>query len=334
MAELLTGPKLRKKICEAFQAEGRARLAIAFWGAGAGDMFGEGSLEDVEIVCNLAMGGTNPDEIEGLMRRGAKVFAHDRLHAKFGVIGDNLAFLGSSNASANGLGVEGREQEGWAELNAAFGSKAKRDELNERFDAIRSKAVSLQDQPALLEAARVAWREGREIVERMRTRPARGRSLWDAMLENPEWFEGRADVIAVYSPLTEEEEEIWDAAMDELAQTHGDDISYYWDWKGLPPEGLIIDFYKPSRGKLGFDGYYQRSPSRKDAKVGKNTFNSVVALSSFHEYPRLVGNALNEFRKCLTTYMRENGVGVSDPNEGELIPVGEFAHYAADRHGR
>ena len=334
MAELLTGPKLGKKLREAFRAEGRARLAIAFWGAGAGDMFGDGSLEDVEIVCNLAMGGTNPDEIERLMRRGAKVFAHDRLHAKFGVIGDSFAFLGSSNASTNGLGFEGREQEGWAELNAAFGSKAKRKQLNEQFDAIQSKAVSLQDQPALLEEARATWRERREIAERMRTRPARHRSLWDAMVEDPAWFEGRADVIAIYSPLTGEEEKIWDAAMEKLSELHGDGMDYYWDWKGLPADGLIIDFYRRSRGQIGFTGYYRRSSDVPDAPIGDNTFNPVAPLPSFHGYPPLAGRASAESRKCLTAYLREKGIDVSDPNEGALIPVGEFAHYAADRHGR
>ena len=334
MAELLTGPELRERIRKALLDKGSARLAIAFWGAGAGDMFGEGSLEDVEIVCNLAMGGTNPDEIERLMRLGAKVFAHDRLHAKFGVIGDSLAFLGSSNASTNGLGVEGREHDGWAELNAAFGSKAKREELNERFDAIRSKAVSLQDQSALLEAARVAWRERREIAERMRTRPARRRSLWDAMVENPLWFEGRADVIAIYSLLTGEEERIWDAAMEKLSELHGDEIDYYWDWEDLPADGLIIDVYKPSRGQIGFTGYYRRSPDFLDVPIGDNTFNPVAPLPSFHGYPLLAGRASAEFRKCLTAYMREKGIDVSDPNEGKLIPVSEFAHYAADRHGR
>lgn len=113
MNETLFAEGLTNKISSIFN-EKNSRFAVAFWGRGVVERFFHGSLETVKVICNLATGGTNPLVIEQLMQRGAQVKQHDQLHAKV-YIGETFAVITSANASVNGLGLEGVEQEGWLE---------------------------------------------------------------------------------------------------------------------------------------------------------------------------------------------------------------------------
>ena len=331
MAKLLTGPELAKAIREAYRERREAHLAIAFIGNGAGAYLArKESLDGVEIVCNLAMGGTNPEAVRALMERGARVYAHDTLHAKCGVVGDALAFVGSSNLSANGLGLEGGDQERWAELNAVFRGKGKRKEVRTRFDAFRRDAGYLAERPELLDAAEAAWRERQEALQALRGRPARHKTLWDAMLEDPEWFADGC-YVAVYPTLGEDEERAFDKGVEEMDAALDGDYEYYWDWEGLPEDGRMIDFRKPPRGRLGFDGYCRRTPDLRDRdrRIDGALFHPARPMESFLGYPRLRGTALHNFTRTLGAYMREQKIDVSE--EGRPIPLADLARYAAGR---
>lgn len=84
-------------------------FAVAFWGNGAEKWVPKGA----RIICNLKMGGTNPHVIKTIMKK-AKVQQSDKLHAKI-YLNDHEALVTSANASANGMGLEGKEQGGWQE---------------------------------------------------------------------------------------------------------------------------------------------------------------------------------------------------------------------------
>lgn len=88
--------------------------AVAFWGSGADGTIGAVRQRTVRIICNLDTGGTNPEAIVELMRAGAQVRQHDRLHAKV-YIADKEAIVTSANASTNGLGIEGSALAHWIE---------------------------------------------------------------------------------------------------------------------------------------------------------------------------------------------------------------------------
>ena len=81
--------------------------AVAFWGRGAEELTRGIGHDNVKIICNLKSGGTNPYVIEVLQHQNVR--QNDLLHAKV-YLGDNAAIVCSANASANGLGFEGREQ--------------------------------------------------------------------------------------------------------------------------------------------------------------------------------------------------------------------------------
>ncbi|MBC7477479.1 MAG: phospholipase D family protein [Pseudorhodobacter sp.] len=96
----------------------RLYCAVAFWGRGAAAHLGlPRDHQDLQILCNLSMGGTNPDEIRRLLQVGAKVQQIDTLHAKV-YIGDDEMLVASANASSNGLGFEGHAQGHWIEAGA------------------------------------------------------------------------------------------------------------------------------------------------------------------------------------------------------------------------
>jgi hypothetical protein len=64
----------------------------------------------VHILCDLTSLACNPYELEKLLRPGFKLKSKDGLHAKV-YITANGVITGSANASTNGLGVEGDEND-------------------------------------------------------------------------------------------------------------------------------------------------------------------------------------------------------------------------------
>ncbi len=92
-------------------------MAVPFWGNGATNVLDLDDGRAVRVLCNLNSGACNPYVIETLMKTSAvEVRTHDRLHAKiYG--GSSFTIIGSSNASTNGLTVEGETLKGWVEAN-------------------------------------------------------------------------------------------------------------------------------------------------------------------------------------------------------------------------
>ena len=115
--ELLDGPGARKRIAALAQVSTEGRFAVAFWGIGAGEDLNILRLGSrAKVLCNLATGGTNPREIANLRNAGVRVLQSDDLHAKVYLFPGG-AVIGSSNASANGLSLQGAECAGWNEAN-------------------------------------------------------------------------------------------------------------------------------------------------------------------------------------------------------------------------
>src|SRR3984893_9737442 len=91
-------------------------VAVPFWGKGALTMLGIGGGQQSQIACNLQISACNPYVIEDLKNaQGVTVRSHPRLHAKIYAT-NKFAIIGSSNASSNGLAIEG-PPESWIEAN-------------------------------------------------------------------------------------------------------------------------------------------------------------------------------------------------------------------------
>ena len=132
MEQFLIGRALQEAIRDVLDSA-NVRCMVAFWGQGAEQWFGT-NIRKARIICNLKMGGTNPEPIR-LLRADAKRFdlrQCDVLHAKV-YIGNKSAVVTSANMSANGLGFEGAVTKGWIEAGVRV---TENDELNNWFDDI------------------------------------------------------------------------------------------------------------------------------------------------------------------------------------------------------
>lgn len=131
-------------------------LAVAFWGSGATTALGLDVAEPherrISIICNLAMGGTNPHEIEKLRKlSGVEVRQCDTLHAKIYKFSD-AAMVGSSNVSANGLSFEGPLVKSWHEANLVTTDEKTLVGITNWIDALPTQEIDDGD----LELAKVA----------------------------------------------------------------------------------------------------------------------------------------------------------------------------------
>ncbi len=109
----------REAIRELLKSATEAKIAVPFWGAGAAEALGlDRTGLRLEIVCNLESGACNPHEIRKIQAfdERSSVRSDPRLHGKV-YWTPSAVVLGSSNASTNGLAVEGASLSGWAEAN-------------------------------------------------------------------------------------------------------------------------------------------------------------------------------------------------------------------------
>lgn len=120
--ELLREHELAPAFRKALKRAKSAVIAVPFWGKGAVKLLGLDVGHAVRVICNLDHPGCNPFVIEELRKHKVKLRTHRRLHAKLYATGA-VAIVGSSNASTNGLTVEGKEAQGWVELNVASGDE-------------------------------------------------------------------------------------------------------------------------------------------------------------------------------------------------------------------
>lgn len=135
--ELLTEIEAPKAIRQLLEDADSAKFAVAFWGKDAADTLGISNSisKRIKIICNLQSGACNPVEIRKLlgMSSSVDVRTNPRLHAKV-YWTPKAVVIGSSNASANGLAVEGNELSSWSEANVYTSDHAMLVQSSEWFD--------------------------------------------------------------------------------------------------------------------------------------------------------------------------------------------------------
>lgn len=196
----LTGPALFEAVLHVIGGRDR-RCAVAFWGLGVEGILNvaDEGCGPVRIVCDLSMGGSNPDALRALGAPDEPSIRHrDGLHAKI-YLSDRGAVVGSANASENGLGF-GPGGPGLVEAATfhAPGSPTWEGAASwfERLDAEATQV----DEAALVRARRLL----RPIANTGRSRPVRPGSLLDMVAARPEAFEGVGFVLASASSSAEE----------------------------------------------------------------------------------------------------------------------------------
>ncbi|MHB1798530.1 MAG: phospholipase D family protein [Vulcanimicrobiaceae bacterium] len=220
-------------------SEGPIDLAVAFWGEGAIDELGlTNAKRRMRILLDLSMGGTNPDVVKAMMKLPhLQVMQHPKLHAKTYISGRGVV-IGSANASANGLGVEGSEATRWHELGCLIYDDHVVQDTKQWFELkwAAAKPISITD----LKKAERTW------AERQRLRPkvdSKIRDILAAATANPSAFRNRG----IYVDITTEE---WDAKGDadakDYKQRTGHEALGWQDWTSIPKNANLIcfSFYK------------------------------------------------------------------------------------------
>jgi hypothetical protein len=135
--------------------------AVAFWGKSAEDIFSTTKNKDIRVICNLFSGATNPAVIEELRKLTLQknIKMHNSLHAKVywtekGVV------IGSSNASVNGLALQGPEITGWKEASILVNDQEIINEIGWWFEELFDQSNNIKTADLIF--AQEQWAKARD----------------------------------------------------------------------------------------------------------------------------------------------------------------------------
>lgn len=160
MTKFITGDENIQAIKNLLNDKNDLKCAVAFWGDEALH-FLENTNRKVKIICNLESGATNPYVISKLIDNpNIDIKTHQRLHAKV-YWSPTLAIIGSTNVSANGLGLEGRELSGWIEASILIDEDILIKKIEDWFDLLYLDSFLIDD--SALARAKNSWKDRRKI---------------------------------------------------------------------------------------------------------------------------------------------------------------------------
>lgn len=217
-------------------------MAVAFWGAGSESIFKDWNGKSLRIICNLALGGTNPTVIGELMKRkNTEVLQLDDLHAKL-VLTEKAMIVGSANISSNGLGLEDGEAAGFRELGILSRNKGQLDGARVWFDEIWNKKAR-KIAPSDLDAAQEAWKKRRKA--RPKIKFSDSKSLLDMTASE---LQKREIYFVIYRKELSPEAKV----LLEEAREKNDKLDAYEDVKGFPKgrDAVIIPIHWEKDGEI------------------------------------------------------------------------------------
>jgi hypothetical protein len=229
-----------------------ALIAVPFWGFGALKLLGFGKAQKTRVICNLGSTACNPYTIADLKKlKGVRVRSHPRLHAKIYAT-NNFCIIGSSNASTNGLGLEGQPLKGWIEANVLSDDPKLVGSALALFEKLWESDDSFPVSAKALRIAKLAWNN------RPPPSPdaAKSTTLLAACRENPKLLD--SVFVAAYT------EKLGDEASSKLKNVqeqagapigpNASDFRKAWGYqfKDIIPESWLIDLdcRNPTKAKI------------------------------------------------------------------------------------
>lgn len=229
-----------------------AVIVVAFWGDGATESLGlRKPWRSLKIVCNLESGACNPSEIEKLLELGSGVQVRSdfRLHGKVYSTPSGIV-LGSSNASTNGLVVEGMANFGWSEANIFSNDSGLLAQVRvwceDRFQS--AKDVTQLD----LLAAQEAW-DKRKATSLAVSWPTK--DLIQSFRDCSDGSYDKVKFVQWARKATSEAAEAFDSARETDPTLEGAD--YYEGWDGEMEVGDWLIDYHIFRANAEFTGYWK-----------------------------------------------------------------------------
>ncbi len=253
----------------------RCDFAVAFWGLGAGASLGllGGGVRPkgakTRVICNLRLGGTNPDEIRALLGADIAVKHSDVLHAKVYRF-DDKAVVGSANASANGLGREGLAA-WWNEVGAVVEAAPDLAAIDAWFEETWDAAAEVHE--ADLQAAAKARAERRpggarpaEVggAEVLKDERDIGTSLIDSLLLRPDAVAGRAVHFVCNTSFYGGRLR---RRLREIEEETGVHREVYAGWQP-PHDAILVDFsWRRAQNDFRFNGLFRSGRRRRPTVV-------------------------------------------------------------------
>ena len=241
-----------------------SEFAVAFWGDGAIAELGiparNGTLS---VICNLATGGTNSHVIESMIEEGKRgprlnVLQNDRLHAKVYLF-DDFAIVGSSNASTNGLALEGGELTHWSEANILIEDQSTLNSLRAWMRDLRRWEITDSD----MRLAREAWKARRSSI---RLPHDRSKTVLEALRFECASLAALKIYVAIYhGDLSEEGEKARTQIQNEW---NNEKVDVFEDWRALPAEGILLSFLLRAE-HFEFEGAWERRGTAQDRKPAR-----------------------------------------------------------------
>lgn len=259
---ILNGRQLRERILKIASSATAMDYAVAFWGAGSIKALGLSELREARIICNLTMGGTSPKVIRELIDIGFEVRHLDTLHSKIYLF-DDVAFVGSSNASANGLSLQGEVLSGWHETNVEISDASQINTLRENFDYIWNNSRPASDDDLTL--AEKLFNSRRRLIRK--GSDSKIMDLYDtfnSLEENP-WQELGIYVCVYKNDLSDAAQKV--VADARVSEPDGKDLDGFEDWDDIA--GKIVVCFKVTKQSVRYDGIWevQENPKSRSPKV-------------------------------------------------------------------
>lgn len=240
----------------------RCRLAVAFWGAGSAERLLERN-RPARIICNLAIGGSDPAEIELLIASGAKVMQADDLHAQVYLF-DDAVILGSALAGLDPLSFQDSGGLRRREANVLIRDPSFIATVEAWFDTLQTRAITQTD----LAQARAAWTNRRRWADAS----TQDRSLLTKLQSETGLFEDRPGWLVLRSDKRSLRAE---AFVEALQTSENPRLGAYETFPGLPPEGQLFGL-RIDGDDIEHDGYWERSRQLVDRNLDGGVLHLVL----------------------------------------------------------
>lgn len=248
---LASNKVIQTEIINLFKEANKIKCAVAFWGKGAFQILDSVRVNDMQIICNLTSGGTNPSEISIISKMpGVKIKMKNDLHAKV-YWTDKGVIVGSANASANGLSLEGAELDGWEEAAIYSTEPEIISIINQWFSDLWVRALDINK--AEINKAKSAWLKNRSSRKNVKEKE----SFIEA-IKSHAYHDKRIYIIIDVTWLSDSEtkqgEKRAQSLKDNKPWLKNSDISFWKDYDKLPRNAHVFDFF--IKKKLDFWDFY------------------------------------------------------------------------------
>jgi len=309
----LTTDDYLKRVEDLLNGSKSIDIAVAFWGQGA-ELLIPRTGKKLRILCNLALGGTNPRVIKDLQAYpSVEIKTLNRLHAKV-MIGERQAIIGSANCSANGLNYEGDELKGWYEAGYRIDDATQLEHMQAWFDSLWTKADPITES-MLKDAARI-W------SQRSQTRCFKTEGQ---LLQMPLEDIDRRDISMLFwrDRVSERAEQYFEAIKKSVGNPELTTAwAVYEDWfDHLRVGQTIIDVHIGTRGGIGVFGLFEIIDHKI---IGSDGDNGYMSLHIARKIDNLLGVPEKQLLQGLSAsvkhYIREHVAPGDDATQVLSLP--------------